>query len=89
MLSVLTLDLDRDLGDPRPVTIAGEGQTVYGNGRSLYVTGTVRHPRDGGGRVPAPILRSLVVGDTLWTFSDQGARATDTATLAERAWLRL
>ncbi|WP_026403805.1 beta-propeller domain-containing protein [Actinomadura rifamycini] len=43
-------------------------------------TGDVGHPG-------ASVLRSLVVGDALWTFSDAGARASDAATLADRAWL--
>ncbi|MEV5827448.1 beta-propeller domain-containing protein [Spirillospora sp. NPDC052242] len=42
--------------------------------------GAVRHP-------DASIRRSAVIGGTLWTFSDAGARASDAATLADRAWL--
>ncbi|WP_218040223.1 beta-propeller domain-containing protein [Actinomadura sp. WMMB 499] len=44
MLSVLTVDLAGDLADPRPVGIAVDGSTVYGNGRNLYVTGTPPRP---------------------------------------------
>ncbi|MEU5989624.1 beta-propeller domain-containing protein [Spirillospora sp. NPDC047418] len=40
MLTVLTLDLDKGLGDPQPIAVTADGSTVYGNGRSLYVTGT-------------------------------------------------
>ncbi|MEU9839027.1 beta-propeller domain-containing protein [Actinomadura sp. NPDC048032] len=40
MLTVLTLDLAKGLGDPRPVAVAADGSTVYGNGKSLYITGT-------------------------------------------------
>ncbi|WP_030164443.1 beta-propeller domain-containing protein [Spirillospora albida] len=40
MLTVLTLDLARGLGDPSPVSVAADGATVYGNGASLYVTGS-------------------------------------------------
>ncbi|MFB4316878.1 beta-propeller domain-containing protein [Actinomadura sp. 21ATH] len=39
MLSVLTLDLAKGLGDPAAVSVAADGQTVYGTGPSLYVTG--------------------------------------------------
>lgn len=54
-------------------------------GTSVAKAGTVRHPeteRFGNG-----VQRSLVVGNTLWTFSDDGARATDMATLKDAAWL--
>jgi uncharacterized secreted protein with C-terminal beta-propeller domain len=47
----------------------------------LDQVGTVRHP---GG---APVRRALVVGDTLWTVSDAGARAVALTDLAERAWV--
>ncbi|QXJ24848.1 beta-propeller domain-containing protein [Actinomadura graeca] len=53
-------------------------------GTGITKSGTVRHPgRDYGNS----IRRSLMVGGTLWTFSEDGARATDAATLADRAWL--
>ncbi|MFI6520247.1 beta-propeller domain-containing protein [Spirillospora sp. NPDC050679] len=44
VLTVLTLDLTRPLGDPDPVAVAAEGQTVYATGRALYVTGTPPRP---------------------------------------------
>lgn len=44
MLTVLTLDLTRGLGDPSPVGIAANGETVYGTGSSLYVAGTPPQP---------------------------------------------
>ncbi|MGC4952843.1 beta-propeller domain-containing protein [Actinomadura citrea] len=40
MLTVLTFDLAKGLGDPRPVAVAADGSTVYGDGKSLYVTGS-------------------------------------------------
>lgn len=46
--------------------------------------GSVRHP---GGGDYSPIRRSLIVGDTLWTVSDSGARASDARTLADQGWL--
>jgi hypothetical protein len=49
--------------------------------RSLERLGLVRHPG------AALIRRSLVVGDTLWTLSDAGARAVSAADLAEQVWL--
>ncbi|MGW2309955.1 beta-propeller domain-containing protein [Actinomadura luteofluorescens] len=39
MLTMLTFDLAKGLGDPRPVAVTADGSTVYGNGESLYVTG--------------------------------------------------
>ncbi|XRQ03842.1 beta-propeller domain-containing protein [Actinomadura welshii] len=51
---------------------------------SITRLGTVRHPgkNHGGG-----INRSLIIGDTLWTFSEEGARASNAATLKPSAWL--
>jgi hypothetical protein len=40
MLSVLTVDLAKGISDPQPVSVVADGQTVYGTGNSLYVTGT-------------------------------------------------
>ncbi|WP_253879087.1 beta-propeller domain-containing protein [Actinomadura rupiterrae] len=40
LLSVLTIDPAKGLGDPQPVSVVGDGQTVYGNGTTLYVAGS-------------------------------------------------
>lgn len=37
MLTVLTVDLKRDLGNGDPLTIVADGNTVYGTGSNLYV----------------------------------------------------
>jgi uncharacterized secreted protein with C-terminal beta-propeller domain len=56
MLTVLTVDLKRELGTGDPVTIVADGDTVYGTGTSLYVADDhVTHamtdtPVRGGGR---------------------------------------
>ncbi|RKS75053.1 beta propeller domain-containing protein [Actinomadura pelletieri DSM 43383] len=57
MLSVLTFDLSQGLGDPQAIAVAADGSTVYGNGKSLYVTGTPPHPLT---RKKAPKLRTDV-----------------------------
>ncbi|MCQ0004846.1 beta-propeller domain-containing protein [Actinomadura madurae] len=44
MLTMLTFDLSKGLGDPQPIAVTAEGSTVYGNGKSLYVTGTPPQP---------------------------------------------
>ncbi len=40
MLSVLTIDLAKGLGDGDPVSVVADGDTVYGTRDSLYVTGS-------------------------------------------------
>jgi hypothetical protein len=47
-------------------------------------TGTIVHP----GRYVS-MQRSLVIGGTLWTLSDQGLQANDLASLAQQAWIPL
>ncbi|WP_246236873.1 beta-propeller domain-containing protein [Actinomadura chibensis] len=56
LLSVLTFDLAKGLGDPKAIAVAADGTTVYGNGRSLYVTGTPPTPYrwNAPQRVPEP-----------------------------------
>ncbi|WP_067461527.1 beta-propeller domain-containing protein [Actinomadura macra] len=59
MLTVLTLDLARGFADPSPVSVAADGETVYGNGSSLYITGTPPRPltRETPGKRPAPVTQ--------------------------------
>ena len=45
--------------------------------------GTLQHPRG------SQIRRSLVIGDTLYTVSDRGVKASALDTFAERGWLPL
>ena len=51
---------------------------------AITEAGVITHP----GRYTT-IRRSLIVGGTLWTLSEQGLKATDAATLAEHAWIAL
>jgi uncharacterized secreted protein with C-terminal beta-propeller domain len=73
-----------------PVMLSGEWSgevlalTVTPNG--VHELGTIRHPSGATTYVPQ-IRRSLVIGDTLWTFSDAGAQANDAATLGTQSWL--
>ncbi|MGD9694690.1 MAG: beta-propeller domain-containing protein [Thermoleophilia bacterium] len=55
-------------------------------GRDVGVAPIARidHPSTGDER--DPVLRSVVVGDTLYTISDAGIRAGDLTTLGRRAW---
>ena len=77
-------DLD---SDPDRPAAAGPGALVLRlHDATLTQLGLVRHPTDadpGGGM----IRRSLVVGDTLWTVSDAGAKAVSGTDLSARAWV--
>jgi hypothetical protein len=60
MLTVLTLDLNRDLGTGDPVSVAADGDTVYGSGTSLYIADDHRsrmipQPFDRIGTPPVPV----------------------------------
>ncbi|WBB78377.1 beta-propeller domain-containing protein [Micromonospora sp. WMMD882] len=64
---------------------AGRGAVVLrADGTTLTEVGRITHPGD---ERRAGIERSLMVGDTLWTVSGAGLKATDPGTLADRAWL--
>jgi hypothetical protein len=49
--------------------------------------GTVSQPVPASWEHSAEIRRSLVVGDTLWTVSDQGLQASALSTLDQTAWI--
>ncbi|SDY17721.1 Secreted protein containing C-terminal beta-propeller domain [Micromonospora pattaloongensis] len=49
--------------------------------------GVLTHPKAAQGAVP--VRRSLVVGDTLWTLSDDGLLATDLSTMERLGWTPL
>ncbi len=50
MLSVFSVDLAKGLTDPEPVSVAADGDTVYGSGPHLYIAGPDWHGR------PVPIV---------------------------------
>ncbi|MFC4535107.1 beta-propeller domain-containing protein [Sphaerisporangium dianthi] len=53
--------------------------------------GTITHPKEKSPKGFAPstptIRRCLIIGDTLWTLSDAGLKASDAGTLADQAWI--
>jgi hypothetical protein len=59
MLTILTVDLARELGAGDPVAIAADGNTVYGSGRNLYVADdhVVRGPTGFGPMDGGPVDR--------------------------------
>jgi hypothetical protein len=55
---------------------------------SITKLGAVSHPAaDRNIALPSQIVRSVVVGDTLWTISSAGLKASNLSTLADQAWL--
>jgi hypothetical protein len=71
--------------EPGPSAGTGEALVLKIDGSGLSKAGTVKHP---GASYDTAIQRSLVVGNTLWTISDGGARATDITSLHDQGWLR-
>jgi uncharacterized secreted protein with C-terminal beta-propeller domain len=63
MLTMLTLDLARDLGTGDPITITADGDTVYGTGRSLYVADD-RRAHAAPARALTPLPRPEVATNT-------------------------
>ena len=50
--------------------------------------GRISHQhRSGPGSAHAPIVRSMVIDDELFTFSDRGVLGRDLETLRDRTWL--
>lgn len=53
----------------------------------ITLLGTIAHPSSGDPRQTGLIRRSLIINQTLWTFSDAGLAANDTTTMDTLAWL--
>ncbi|MFE0592107.1 beta-propeller domain-containing protein [Micromonospora echinospora] len=64
--------------------VGQEALVLRTDGSRLTEVGRIAHPGDDH---RAGIIRSLIVGDTLWTLSDVGLQATDPTNLAGRNWI--
>jgi len=60
---------------------------VHVGDHSLSEAGLITQPAVPGNPAGGQIRRALVVGNELWTLSDQGLKANDLATLAPIAWV--
>jgi Beta propeller domain len=84
--------IDRPVPLPEPVPLPIEPGPGGGSDSSTGSPGTAIAPGEPppDGRpvaVPAPIQRALVVGDRLWTLSDQGMASSDLATLTDTVFV--
>ncbi|RVX47183.1 beta propeller domain-containing protein [Nonomuraea polychroma] len=51
--------------------------------------GMIKHPAQAGQDYQPGIQRSMIIGDTIWTFSQEGIQVNDAATLASQSWIPL
>jgi hypothetical protein len=84
--------IDRPVPLPEPVPLPIEPGPGGGSDSSTGSPGTAIAPGEPppDGRpvaAPAPIQRALVVGDRLWTLSDQGMASSDVATLTDTVFV--
>jgi Beta propeller domain len=84
--------IDRPVPLPEPVPLPIEPGAGGGSDSSSSSSGTAiapgEPPPDGRPIAPpAPIQRALVVGDRLWTLSDQGMASSDLATLTDTVFV--
>ncbi|GLX95658.1 beta-propeller domain-containing protein [Herbidospora sp. NBRC 101105] len=68
----------------------GSQALVLKVGDTIEKAGVITHPKPGVPNLPLDpsIRRSVIIGDTVWTFSDLGVKISDKATLADRAWVK-
>jgi len=73
--------------DESPLRPASAALVVHVGDHSLSEAGLITQPAVPGNPAGGQIRRALVVGNELWTLSDQGLKANDLATLAPIAWV--
>ena len=66
---------------------ASEAIALHVGDHGFTELGTITHPATIDSPAGGQILRSLIVGSTLWTLSDSGLKANDSATLTPLAWV--
>ena len=66
---------------PKPAGFDGKPNTTFADGGEIMVENGYY------GDETVPIRRSLVIGPNLFTLSDSGLKASDLASLSERAWI--
>ncbi len=68
-------------------TTASEAVVLHVGGSGFTELGTITHPAPSAYPGDGQILRSLIIGNALWTLSDAGLKATDMTTLAPLSWV--
>jgi hypothetical protein len=94
-LLVVPLQTPGGFGDPARTGGIRPGDGTVGalalrvTGAAIAEVGFLQHPAATDKYASAQIRRSLIVGDALWTLSDQGLMANDSLTLSRRGWVPL
>ncbi|WP_459804540.1 beta-propeller domain-containing protein [Herbidospora sp. RD11066] len=66
----------------------GSQALVLKIGDTIEKAGVITHPKaDPNVPLDPSIRRSVIIGDTVWTFSDLGAKVSDKSSLADEAWI--
>ncbi len=71
----------------QPYLPRGGALVLHVSDSQITEVGSLTHPWSGDYQHTGQIRRSLVIGRTLWTVSDAGLAANDTASLAAQQWL--
>ncbi|WP_066369122.1 beta-propeller domain-containing protein [Herbidospora mongoliensis] len=67
----------------------GSQALVLKIGDTIEKAGVITHPKaDPNAPLDPSIRRSVIIGDTVWTFSDLGVKVSDKASLADEAWIK-
>ena len=76
-----------DSGGGAPAPVPDGALVLRIDGTQLVPVGEVQQPAVFS--ADEPIMRALVIGQTLWTLSPAGLMASDLATLHQESWLSL